>query len=91
MKRVLSLNYSVIVSVTMTFIITYYLLLRDNILHISISSIIERAQHLQLKGHLIILGLLPVYIATMIFGAAVIGIYFDYLIKKIFKKLYSPR
>jgi hypothetical protein len=53
----------------------YYLLLRENRMHSSISSIVSYANHFAIRPHLLILGLLPIYIATMIFGAAMLGIY----------------
>lgn len=55
----------------------YYLLLKDNVLHSSISSIIAYSHHVALKKHLLILGLLPIYIAAMIFGAVILGLYLD--------------
>jgi len=69
--------------------VAYYLLLSDNFLHISIASIIQASHHLAIKPHLLILGLLPVYIAAMIFGAASLGLYLgariEYLIVKSLK------
>ncbi|HVE44330.1 MAG TPA: hypothetical protein VNC84_04260 [Gammaproteobacteria bacterium] len=55
--------------------VAYYLLLRDNFLHTSIGSIVQNSHHFKIIAHLIILGLLPIYIGTMLFGAAMVGIY----------------
>jgi len=74
MQKIISLNIVVII-VTVVFCAAYYLLLHDNFLHTSISSIIALSHHLELKEHLIVLGLLPVYIAAVIFGTALLGIY----------------
>ena len=74
-NRKLSLNISIIVAITAIFYVVYYLLLFDNYLHISISSIISHSHHLQDRKHLLVLGLLPIYIAAMIFGAAMLSIY----------------
>jgi hypothetical protein len=55
--------------------VTYYLLLHDNFLHISISAILDSSRQLANKEHLIIVGLIPIYIGTMIFGTALLGVY----------------
>lgn len=60
---------------------TYTLLLQDNFLHTSISSIIIKARHLELKPHLIVLGLLPIYISVVIFGSVLLGIYLSSMIR----------
>jgi hypothetical protein len=64
-----------VIAILVTCYIAYYLLLRDNYLHSSISSIIVYSHNLAIREHLLILGLLPIYIAFMIFGAATIGLY----------------
>jgi hypothetical protein len=67
-----------IVSITiflLIFLIAYCLLLEENSLNISISSIINSMQHSALARHLIVLSLLPCYIAFIIFGAGFLGIY----------------
>ena len=51
----------------------YYILLCNY--SFNISSILIYAKHLTSKQHLLILGLLPIYISTIIFGAAILGIY----------------
>ena len=66
---------SIFIALLTTCYIAYYLLLTDNSLHSSIASIIDYAHHLSIKEHLIILGLLPIYIAVMIFGSATVGLY----------------
>lgn len=74
MKKLLTLNIFTI-TFTIFFYLANYLLLRDNALHISISSIISDANQMTGQSHLIVLALLPIYIATMIFGASLLGIY----------------
>jgi hypothetical protein len=64
----------------------YYLLLADNFLHISIASIMSSSHHVATKQHLFILGLLPIYIATTIFGAAILCIYLGARIETFLKK-----
>ncbi len=53
----------------------YYLLLEDNIFHASINSIIGQSQQLTLKSHLLVLGILPIYIGLVVFGAVLIVMY----------------
>lgn len=86
MKKILSTNLASLITLTIVFYSSYFLLVEDNFLHTSISSIIHRAHHLQLKSHLIVLGLLPIYIAMVIFGSALVGIYLGSIAKKIFSR-----
>lgn len=50
----------------------YYILTARN-LHTSIHAIINYSHELDVKGHLIVLGILPIYIAMIIFGAGMIA------------------
>lgn len=74
MKHV-SLKIGALIGSAMIIVVTYYLLLKDTFLHTSISSILNRAQSFTLEGHLLVLGLLPFYIALMVFGAAFLVLY----------------
>ncbi len=62
-----------LISQIFTGTLAYYLLVSDNRAHCSISHIIHYAHTLALKQHLLLMGLLPVYIAIVIFGAALLG------------------
>lgn len=53
----------------------YYLLVQDTTLHLSISDILDWASHCTKHGHLLVIGLLPIYLGLIIFGAAVLFIY----------------
>lgn len=75
--KIITLSYFIhnfIVASIVTGII-YYLLVRDNFLHLSISSIIDYAGHLDIQTHLLVLGVLPIYISMVIFGTTVLGYY----------------
>lgn len=52
-----------------------YLLLKDNIFHGSITAIIDQSQRLTLKSHLLVLGILPIYIGLVLFGSISIVMY----------------
>jgi len=54
--------------------LAYYLLLIENGVGISITHIIHYAHTLPIKQHVLIMGLLPIYIAIVIFGAATLGL-----------------
>jgi len=86
MKQIIPLNIGTILSFMVMFTIAYYLLLQDNFLHISISSIITRAHYLEIKRHLIVLGLLPVYIATIIFGAGIASVYLGATVQALIRR-----
>jgi hypothetical protein len=86
MKKLASFNFArIIAALVGVFCVAYYFLLQDSILHISIASIIERSARLDIEEHIIVLGLLPIYIATMIFGAAFIGSYLGHFLQQILK------
>jgi mannose/fructose/N-acetylgalactosamine-specific phosphotransferase system component IIC len=74
-KKIVSLNIGTIAALIAVSCIVYYLLLRDTFLHTSISSIITQSHHLEVRKRLIVHALLPIYIAMMIFGAALLGSY----------------
>ncbi|VVC76809.1 hypothetical protein AQUSIP_21360 [Aquicella siphonis] len=86
MKKILSTNLATLISLTVVFYTSYYLLVQDNFLHTSISSIIHRAHHLEIKSHLIVLGLLPIYIAMVIFGSAMLGMYIGSAVQNILSR-----
>jgi|SRR5579885_2013229 len=95
-KCVLSVSLVTFITLFVVFYAVYYLLLQDNFLHCSISSIITMSHHLDHKRHLIVPGLLPIYIASVIFGAATLGIYIgssiqQYIIRCSKKPIIAPK
>lgn len=70
-----SLNTGMITGLAIVLYLVYRLLLQDNPLHLSISAIITYSHHLATKQHLILIALLPVYVASIIFGATLLGLY----------------
>ena len=67
------LTGGMLVSQIFTGCLAYYLLVGDNYAHCSISSITHYAHTLAIRQHLLLMGLLPIYIAFVIFGAALLG------------------
>ena len=53
----------------------YYVLIKDNLLPLSITSILSWTNHLTQHWQVLAIGLLPIYLALVIFGTAVLGIY----------------
>lgn len=68
-------NMVTLVTLTIVVYVSYFMLIQDNFLHTSIDNIIQNTHQLDPKTHLIVLGLLPIYIATVIFGSTIIGLY----------------
>ena len=71
-----SLNLGGMICLVAAVYVLYYLLLRDNILPFSIHSMLFNINHWAKNWHVIVIGLLPIYLALMVFGTAIIGIYF---------------
>lgn len=75
MKKIPSINIATLLTFFVLSFGAYYLLLRDNFFHASISAIIAQSHSLETTRHLLVLGLLPFYIAAVIFGTAMLSIY----------------
>lgn len=86
MKRIISFNIVTIVTLLVLFCAALYLLLDGNQFHASISSIISHSHQLGVVKHIVVLALLPVYIATVIFGTAILGIYLGTTLQQLLVK-----
>lgn len=75
MRNLISLKLASATALAAVFCVVYYVLFSDSFMHISVGSILAQCHELSLKKHLLVLGLIPIYIALMIFGAAVLGMY----------------
>jgi hypothetical protein len=82
MKKLISLNIGMIITLTVIVYTVYYLLLHNNFLHTSIASIIDSSHRLKDSWHLLVLGLLPIYIGTMVFGSILLGAYLGSLLQQ---------
>ncbi len=54
----------------------YYVLVSDKILPFSISSVLTWSNHYAKEWHILTVGLVPIYLALMIFGTSMISLYF---------------
>jgi hypothetical protein len=86
MKKRLSIKLSSVVAALVAGVVAYYLLLCHNAFHSSISEIIYYSNGLKLTKHILVLGLLPIYIAAMVFGAVLLGIYLRSLLQNAIHK-----
>jgi hypothetical protein len=74
------------ITVVIVFYLAYSILLGGNAFNMSIAAIINQSTHLQSLKHLIVLGLLPVYIGLMIFGSALLGIFLGSRLHRLFMR-----
>jgi hypothetical protein len=81
-----TLNTGTVCALIIAFYAVYYILLCDNFPHISVASILAYSRQLPLTKHLVILGLIPIYIAAMLFGAAMLGIYLGARLQSVIDK-----
>jgi len=68
-------NLGALICLVAVVYLIYYLLLMDHLLPLSISSVFSGFNHRIHHWHVLAVGLLPVYLALMIFGTSIIGIY----------------
>lgn len=85
-KKHFTFRYGHIAALIFFCCMAYYLLLHENCMHSAIPCIISYSHTLTMKKHLIVLGLLPVYIALMIFGAVMLGIYLGNKVELLIKR-----
>ncbi|MHB1949363.1 MAG: hypothetical protein ACYCQI_14765 [Gammaproteobacteria bacterium] len=75
MNKQQSLNLGGIICLVVVGYFIYYLLVLDNELPFSIVSILSNFSHWTSHWRILIVGLLPVYVALMLFGTAMLGAY----------------
>jgi len=71
-KKYLFNNISNFLWLSLVICLLYYLLVEDNVLHLSISAILTYANQFTKHGHLCVIGFLPIYLGMVIFGAAIL-------------------
>lgn len=73
MKNVFKkISTSALLSQILAATVVYYLLLSDNCIHCSISYLVRYSHTLTVKKHLLLLGMLPIYIGLIVFGTSLI-------------------
>lgn len=82
MKKSTSLNLGGFICLVVAVYLLYCLLLRDNMMPFSIYSVFSSINHWAKDWHIIVIGLLPIYLALMIFGTAMFGVYLGSAIQR---------
>jgi ABC-type transport system involved in cytochrome c biogenesis permease component len=77
-----SLNLGGILCLLVTAFFIYHLLLKDSLLSLSISLMSALTSHMTKHWHVLVVGLIPVYLALIIFGAAILSIYLGSAIQR---------
>jgi hypothetical protein len=92
MKKIITLNIFIVIALGAALYAAYVLLLHDTFLHASIAGIMAKSHNLEFTQHLVVLGLLPIYIAAVIFGLAILGIYLGgYIQQFLIRRLKKPQ
>lgn len=85
-----SLNLGAILCLVTAVLLITNILIWDALAPISISSMLTSFNHWTRHWHVLAVGLLPIYIALMIFGTAIAGVYFGsalhHFLVRLFKK-----
>jgi branched-subunit amino acid ABC-type transport system permease component len=82
MNKRLSLNFGTIIALAAVGIMVYYLLLRDSNMPFSINAMVHTFDHWIRHWHVLVVGIVPIYIALMIFGAGIIGMYLGNVVQR---------
>lgn len=75
MKKRHTINIGGFISSMIAVYLIYYVLLQDDLLPFSIRSVLSAMNHWAHSWHVLAVGLMPIYLAIVIFGAAMTGIY----------------
>lgn len=86
MKRLARLNVGIMIALLIAAYVAYSLLLQGNFLHASIGDIINHSEQMNNHERIVVLAVLPVYISTIIFGSAVLGVYLGSIAQKLILK-----
>jgi hypothetical protein len=76
LNRKATLNLGGIVCLIAGVYCIYYLLILDKILPFSISSVLSWSSHYAKEWHILTVGLVPIYLALMIFGTSMLSLCF---------------
>lgn len=76
MKKTHTLNLGSAICLVVLIYIIYRILLFDDILPFSIESVQTTINHWAKRWHIVAVGLLPIYVALVFFGALLFGIFF---------------
>ena len=86
MKKIIYSNLTGLITLLVSAAVIYYFLLHENFMHLSIACIINNSHHLADRQHIVVLGLLPIYIAIIIFGTTVAAFSCSRWLRNVFYK-----
>ncbi len=89
MKRTILKITIIFIVLTLGFYLVCYVLLQENLT--SISSIITNSHNLTFTSRLLVLGLLPFYIAAIVFGVGILGIYIGSALHRLINRFKKNR
>ena len=75
MNKRQSFNFGGIICLIAAVCLMCYMLLDGDVLHCSINSVLFSMNHWARHWHILVVGLLPVYVALMFFGTAISSMY----------------
>ena len=81
-----SLNFGGAIFLVAAVYLMYRVLLHDDILPFAIETVLSSLNHWARHWHILVVGLLPVYVAFMFFGTAIAGIYLGSTLQHFFVK-----
>jgi len=87
MQKKHTVNIGGLICLIVTVFLIYLLLIKDKLLSLSISSISVLTSHMTKHWHVLAVGLIPVYLALIIFGAAIVSLYLGSNLQRWIKKL----
>lgn len=75
MNKRYSLNFGALICLVAAVYCMYCILLQDDVLPFSIGAVVNSMNHWAKHWRILVVGLLPIYVALMFFGTAIIGLY----------------
>lgn len=88
MKKRYSLSIYNLLGLSLAVYCIYYLLLKNDELPFSIHAVLYGIHHLINHWHVVVVGLLPIYVALMIFGLTLLGLYLGAVLERIVAHLF---
>ncbi len=89
MRKKISLNIGGLICLLITIYVIYYLLLKDTVLPFSVSSLLTWGNHCSKQWHILTIGLIPIYLAMIVFGAGMLSIYLGSVLQHWLSKLWE--
>jgi len=89
MNRRSSLNLGGVLFLIAAVYLICTILICDAIAPISISSMLSSFNHWARHWHVLAVGLLPIYVALMIFGTAIMGVYFGSAVHRFIARFFK--